>query len=246
MNQRTALAALLTISLACAPAFSAPVQKPRPAKPKSSLSSLLKRITDYINSEPVQKARVSAAVAAVRGGIPTDQGENLDERLLDRAGELRARLLAAPAQAHEHALRSIYRALAVSQMVQSTELTPKPAVAQEISSSLKDVSKSFADSLRALLAGPAEALNDKALVAAGWAKHVRDLTPSLSGDAPAAGDLMAPEETARLDETLKSLQAAWSRKALPPSEEAEAHFLAADASSYITGQVWGVNGGLDM
>lgn len=24
------------------------------------------------------------------------------------------------------------------------------------------------------------------------------------------------------------------------------HFIAADASSYITGQVWGVNGGLDM
>jgi NAD(P)-dependent dehydrogenase (short-subunit alcohol dehydrogenase family) len=24
------------------------------------------------------------------------------------------------------------------------------------------------------------------------------------------------------------------------------HFLAADASSYITGQVWGVNGGQDM
>jgi hypothetical protein len=24
------------------------------------------------------------------------------------------------------------------------------------------------------------------------------------------------------------------------------HFLAMDASSYITGQVWGVNGGLDM
>jgi hypothetical protein len=24
------------------------------------------------------------------------------------------------------------------------------------------------------------------------------------------------------------------------------HFLAADASGYITGQVWGVNGGLDM
>jgi acetoacetyl-CoA reductase/3-oxoacyl-[acyl-carrier protein] reductase len=24
------------------------------------------------------------------------------------------------------------------------------------------------------------------------------------------------------------------------------HFLAADASSYITGQVWGDNGGLDM
>jgi len=24
------------------------------------------------------------------------------------------------------------------------------------------------------------------------------------------------------------------------------HFLAADASSYITGQVWAVNGGMDM
>jgi hypothetical protein len=24
------------------------------------------------------------------------------------------------------------------------------------------------------------------------------------------------------------------------------HFLAADASSYSTGQIWGVNGGMDM
>ena len=24
------------------------------------------------------------------------------------------------------------------------------------------------------------------------------------------------------------------------------HFLAADASGYITGQIWGVNGGMDM
>ena len=32
-----------------------------------------------------------------------------------------------------------------------------------------------------------------------------------------------------------------------PSEIARVvHFLAADASGYITGQVWGVNGGLDM
>jgi acetoacetyl-CoA reductase/3-oxoacyl-[acyl-carrier protein] reductase len=32
-----------------------------------------------------------------------------------------------------------------------------------------------------------------------------------------------------------------------PEEDARVvHFLAADASSYITGQVWGVNGGLDM
>ena len=89
------------------------------------------------------------------------------------------------------------------------------------------------------LAGPVEALNDKALVAAGWAKHVRDLTPSLSGDAPAAGDLMAPEETARLDETLKSLQAAWSRKALPQPEEAEAHFLAAQVYLQLASAKYG-------
>jgi len=32
-----------------------------------------------------------------------------------------------------------------------------------------------------------------------------------------------------------------------PEEVARgAHFLAADASSYITGQVWSVNGGMDM
>ncbi|MBW2511445.1 MAG: SDR family oxidoreductase, partial [Deltaproteobacteria bacterium] len=32
-----------------------------------------------------------------------------------------------------------------------------------------------------------------------------------------------------------------------PAEVARVvHFLAADASSYITGQVWGVNGGMDM
>jgi serine protease Do len=227
MNQRTVLAALLTLSLACAPAFSAPVQKPKPAKSKSSFASLLKRVADYINSEPVQRARVSAAVAAVRGGIPTDQGENLDQRLLDRAAELRARLLSGPARAHDHALRSIYRALAVSQMVQSTEFSPRPAVMQEISSSLKDISKGLSEPLRALLSGPAAALDDKALVAAGWGRHVRELTPALGGEAPAAPEVMAVPETARLDELLKSLQDSWTRKALPKEEEAEAHFLAA-------------------
>ncbi|MBI5240865.1 MAG: trypsin-like peptidase domain-containing protein [Elusimicrobia bacterium] len=227
MNHKSAIAALLTLSLACPAAFAAQTQKAKPAKTRSSFSSLLKRITDYINSEPVQRARVSAAVAAVRGGIPTEQGENLDDRLLDRTRQLRARLLTGPAAAHEKTLRSIYRSLAVSQMVQSAELSPRAAVAQELASSLKDLSKGMPESLRALLGGPLTALNDKALVSAGWGQNVRDLTPALSGEEPAAGELVAEPDTARLDESLKGLQDSWSRKALPKEDEAEAHFLAA-------------------
>jgi len=36
------------------------------------------------------------------------------------------------------------------------------------------------------------------------------------------------------------------RLARPEEVARVVHFLVADASSYITGQVWGVNGGLDM
>ena len=36
------------------------------------------------------------------------------------------------------------------------------------------------------------------------------------------------------------------RLAQPEEIARVVHFLAADASGYITGQVWGVNGGLDM
>ncbi len=36
------------------------------------------------------------------------------------------------------------------------------------------------------------------------------------------------------------------RLGLPEEVARVVHFIAADASSYITGQVWGVNGGLDM
>src|SRR4029453_8239716 len=36
------------------------------------------------------------------------------------------------------------------------------------------------------------------------------------------------------------------RLGLPEEVARVVHFLAADASSYITGQIWGVNGGLDM
>jgi NAD(P)-dependent dehydrogenase (short-subunit alcohol dehydrogenase family) len=36
------------------------------------------------------------------------------------------------------------------------------------------------------------------------------------------------------------------RAGMPEEVARVVHFLAADASSYITGQVWSVNGGMDM
>ena len=45
----------------------------------------------------------------------------------------------------------------------------------------------------------------------------------------------------------KILQMIPLRRLGRPDEVARVvHFLAADASSYITGQVWGINGGMDM
>ncbi|MDT5016341.1 MAG: 3-oxoacyl-[acyl-carrier protein] reductase [Mycobacterium sp.] len=40
--------------------------------------------------------------------------------------------------------------------------------------------------------------------------------------------------------------AAAGRAGRPEEVARVVHFLAADASSYITGQVWSVNGGMDM
>ena len=57
-----------------------------------SLNALIQSVRFFLDG-PARKAPRVAAVAAVRGGIPTDQGENLDLRLLDRARALRAALL---------------------------------------------------------------------------------------------------------------------------------------------------------
>src|SRR5258707_6817738 len=83
------------------------------------LSALLKRVSAYLNQPSVHQQHTVAAVAAVRGGIPTDQGENLDLRLLDRARQLRAALLRSDSFAGDvRALRSIYEALSASHDVQ--------------------------------------------------------------------------------------------------------------------------------
>ena len=93
-----------------------------PKKDESSLSALLGRVTAYING-PVRRAPRVSGVMAVRGGIPTDQGEDLDLRLLDRARALRQALLRPDAAAgEERALRSIYQALAASELVQALSI----------------------------------------------------------------------------------------------------------------------------
>jgi len=238
MNPRVALFVVLSLTLAVGPVRAASSDRARSVTAqRSSISSLLKRVADYINSDPVQKAPVSVAVAAVRGGIPTDRGENLDQRLLDRADYLRQKLLPGPSPKDGKQLKMIYRALAFSQWVQALELNSRAEVAQEISSSFKELSATppaLPEGLRSLLTGPADAMNDKALVAAGWGQYVRDLTPPVTGEAPPAPDLMAPPQTAHLDEVLKSLQDSWSRKSLPKQQEAEAHFLAGQVYVQLT------------
>ncbi|MFA6004667.1 MAG: trypsin-like peptidase domain-containing protein, partial [Elusimicrobiota bacterium] len=204
----------------------APAKK---AQDPAGFAKLMKRVSNYLNAEPVRKAPVSAAVAAVRGGIPTDQGENLDQRLLDRAADLRLRLLTAAPASQDKALRSIYRALAVSQWVQALETNKKAEVAEEIKTNLKDWTAASADlpgKLKDLLTSPADKMTDQQLTAAGWGPYCRALTPELTGDAPAAASRIPPTDTARLDEMLKSLQNSWSTKKLAEQEYAEAHLLA--------------------
>ena len=227
MNTR--ICALVIILLAAAGPVSAKAPKRAP-KGGSSFARLLDRVAHFINDEPVRKARVSVAVAAVRGGIPTDMGENLDQRLLDAAVLRRARLLSTGDGDVDRAeLRRIYEALAVSQRVQSLEKNTSPALTEEVSAALKAWSLSPAakapDTLKALFAGPA-ALDDKALVAAGWGPYCRALTPAAASPAGSAGAKTFDSETAQLDEMLKSLQDSWTGKDLPAQQGAEAHLLA--------------------
>jgi acetoacetyl-CoA reductase/3-oxoacyl-[acyl-carrier protein] reductase len=61
--------------------------------------------------------------------------------------------------------------------------------------------------------------------------------------------LIATEMTANIpDKVMAKLtsQIPVGRAGMPEEVARVVHFLAADASSYITGQVWSVNGGMDM
>ncbi len=211
-----------------------------PRREAEGLSGLMNRISRYLNSRPVRRARVAAAVAAVRGGIPTDQGEDLDQRLLDRTLLLRPRQLVAADSREEAALRKVYQALAVSQLSQALEFPLEKGFKEEALASLRqwaalNHSPALSSGVKDLLEGRAGTPGGAALVKAGWGEYCRQLTPPLPSAAlPADAGAYRPDpETARLDEGLSNVRRSWMEKALPPAEEGSAHFLAGLAYSQL-------------
>ncbi|MCM2304209.1 MAG: serine protease [Elusimicrobia bacterium] len=198
----------------------------------SSFSSLLRRVSSYLNAPNVRKAPRLAAVAAVRGGIPTDQGEDLDLLLLDRALALRDALKRPDASAaDEAALRPVYEALAASQHVQALSIVGAPEARGEAASALEAWAKAPRKpapppAVAALLAGPAARIDDKELVKAGWGGYVRRLAAGPAPSRAAAPGWTSGEDAAKLDETLKALSASWLQKKLEPEAEAKAHLFA--------------------
>jgi serine protease Do len=203
-----------------------------------SFSALFKSVKNFLNGPVRRSSPRVAGVAAVRGGIPTDQGEDLDLRLLDRARALRAALLRPdPTSGDVRALSSIYEALSASEFVQALAVQggvpanvaiPKRQAAEELKKWAGEKrERPVPAEVKALLTGPAAAIDDKALVAAGWAGYVRAL--SSSGDRPldAKAGWSSAHDAALLDENLKSVRDSLSQTKLDPAPEATAHVLAA-------------------
>ncbi|MFI5363649.1 MAG: hypothetical protein ACHQ49_16920, partial [Elusimicrobiota bacterium] len=151
-------------------------------------SSLFASLNAFLNG-PARRAPRVAAVGAVRGGIPTDQGEDLDQRLLDRARVLRAALLRdAPSARDARAAASVYEALAASEFVQALAVTggvpediapPKNDAADALSAWASQPRRPpLPAPVKALLTGSPAGIDDKALVAAGWGDYARGLSPS--------------------------------------------------------------------
>lgn len=216
---------LLVSALLAAHAFAAP-------KRTSAPLSLFDRISSYLNG-PARRAPLVSGVAAVRGGIPTDQGENLDLRLLDRAAALREALLRPDASvADENSLRTILRALAVSEFVQALSVVDGASAKAEAATALaallqEEATPPLTDKIKVLLSGPSSRIDDKSLVAAGWGGYVRDLTPARTPLPEARPGWIAAPETARLDEALRSVRNSTREKALDEPSQAKAHLLAA-------------------
>jgi serine protease Do len=221
---------LLAVVLAVVPCTA----QTRSDSPDSSFAAILRRVSAYLNQPTIRRANTAAAVAAVRGGIPTDQGENLDLRLLDRARQLRAALLRPDAfDADANVLRGLYAALGASEDVQALAVAGGGAARADAARALAAWAsaprqQALPAGVRRLLTGPAQAIDDKALVAAGWGAYVRGLTPAGSRPRDAARGWSASPDAARLDESLKSVTDALTGKVLDADSQVQAHALAAD------------------
>ncbi|MBI3288914.1 MAG: trypsin-like peptidase domain-containing protein [Elusimicrobia bacterium] len=205
----------------------------------SSLASLFSSISTYLNSPSVHSAPRRSAVAAVRGGIKSNEGEDLDLRLLDRAHALRETIKNPQSSAEDvSALRPVYDALAAAHYVQALTIVGAPEDREEAASALaawagEPKTPAPPAELVALLTGPAARIDDRALVAAGWGRYVRALSPSGARTRLSAG-MVASEEVLRLDETVKSLSNAWLEHELDTPEEAKAHLLAGRAYAALS------------
>src|SRR5688572_16785925 len=218
---RAASLFLIPLLLASAPAAAQSRRRP--------LGDLFKRVSAWLNADPEIKAQRVAAVAAVRGGIPTEMGEDLDQRLLDRAALLRQRILQPRASsAEEAALRPIYDALALSQYVQAAELKDGGEAAGEAARAAARWA-SRQDGLEPKLASALSrpgGLDAEGLVKAGWGGYCRKLTGGQAAPAGPNPDYSTDAETAKLDEMLAGLRREWSETELKPEDAARAHFLA--------------------
>lgn len=216
---------LLALTMAAAPVSAAD------RKPSGTVTNLLDRVARYLKG-PAKKARRVAGVAAVRGGIPTDQGEDLDQRILDRAHILRQALLRPDASAaEEKSLRAIYSALAASQFTQALSIVGGAEAKSDASAALEawageSRTPEVPATVKALFTGPASRINDKALVGAGWGAYARSLAPSGISLREASAGWTAPSETARVDESLKSVRNTTLERELDEDTKAKAHVLA--------------------
>lgn len=226
------LLSLLLLGASVASAAPKARTKPAPKDEPLTLTGLMGRISRYLNSQPVRRSRYTA-VAAVRGGIPTDMGEDLDLRLTDRALLLRTRQLRAKAEPSELAvLREIYSALALSQWVQALELGPAEEIRREASKSVTLWAGSthippIPAKLSSWLKEPEEGYTGAGLVANDWGAYCRTIAP------PAPGVSLKSDpgwtidaETAKLDEAVESLRRTWMERKLEVAEQVEAHLLA--------------------
>lgn len=208
MNRRL-ISRVIVVALACAPLAAQTPAKPKKG-PDSAFSRLLSKVSAYLNSEPVRESDVEAAVAAVRGGRPIFQGEDLDTRLLDRIDYYRNKKLLSPSAApgDVKSLRKIYDAVAVSQLVQAAEADPKaPAAAEAVKALRAWPGEAAPAAVREYLkSAQAAELSGANLAAHGWSDYTHSLTPAPDDAAPQPDPKKTIDaETAQLDEALLTL-----------------------------------------